>query len=64
MHVVAFVVWVLVVATAGVLTGAQVGYYIGARGGRVLLERTQRPKPRERTAASRQSSERCGPVRR
>jgi membrane-associated protein len=39
--------WVVVAAAAGALIGAQVGYYLGARGGRMLLERAQRPKLHE-----------------
>ncbi|MFD9741269.1 DedA family protein [Umezawaea sp. NPDC059074] len=39
--------WVLVAAAAGALIGAQVGYHLGARGGRALLDRSQRPKLHE-----------------
>lgn len=39
--------WVLIAAAAGALTGAQVGYHIGAKGGRVLLDRTRKPKLHE-----------------
>ncbi|MEO6081667.1 MAG: DedA family protein [Umezawaea sp.] len=52
--------WVLVAAASGALIGAQVGYHIGARGGRALLERTQRPKLHEAAERAQHLFERYG----
>ena len=41
-------------------TGLLVGYHLGARGGRVLLERTQRPKLHEAVDRAQHLFERCG----
>ncbi|PRY39502.1 DedA family protein [Umezawaea tangerina] len=52
--------WVLVAAAAGALIGAQVGYHIGARGGRALLDRTRKPKLHEAVERAQQLFERYG----
>jgi len=55
--------WVLVVATAGALIGAQIGYWIGRTLGVRLLERTRRPALRRATDRVSEVIERYGPAK-
>jgi membrane-associated protein len=55
--------WVLVAAAAGALLGAQTGWLIGRRAGRVLRDRTRRPKIAAAMDRSAHLLERYGPGR-
>src|SRR6478609_766568 len=55
--------WLLVVAAAGAVIGAQLGYVIGRRGGPPLLSRIQRPAVHRGVVRAREVMDRYGPAK-
>src|SRR6478752_3341099 len=58
-----FAAWLLVVAAAGAVIGAQLGYVIGRRGGPPLLSRIQRPAVHRGIVRAREVMDRYGPAK-
>jgi membrane-associated protein len=55
--------WLLVVAAAGALLGAQIGYVIGRRGGPAVLSRIRRPAVHRGVARAGEVMDRYGPAK-